>query len=332
MPLASGARLGPYEVVSPLGAGGMGEVYRARDTRIGRDVAVKVLPSALIADSDRLRRFEQEAHAAAKLSHPNIVTLFDVGRQDGAPYVVSELLEGETLRERLSGVGLSPKKAIDHAIQIARGLAAAHEKGIVHRDLKPENLFVTHDGQVKILDFGLAKLTRGDEIAEGLTHTGLPVARPTEAGTVLGTVGYMSPEQVRARPADHRSDIFSLGAVLYEMLTGQRAFRGGSAVETMNAILKEDPPELSTTGKALPPALERIVGHCLEKNPEERFQSARDVAFGLEAVSDAEAPVPRRRAGAGGAAAAMPVALFALAGLALLAGAKVTGMTHGRAR
>ncbi|MEP6995413.1 MAG: protein kinase [Acidobacteriota bacterium] len=285
MSLSAGTRLGPYEILSPLGAGGMGEVYRARDTRLGREVAVKVLPAALSQDADRLRRFEQEARAASALNHPNILTLHDIGTNssDGAPYVVSELLEGETLRGPISAGALSPRKAIDYGIQIAQGLAAAHEKGIVHRDLKPENVFVTDDGRVKILDFGLAKLTQ-PETAPG-QQTSIPTAPGTEPGVVMGTVGYMAPEQVKGQPADHRSDIFSFGAILYEMLSGRRAFRGDSAVETMSAILKEDPPELSETNKSLSPGLERLVRHCLEKAPAQRFQSARDLAYDLDAIS-----------------------------------------------
>jgi eukaryotic-like serine/threonine-protein kinase len=281
--LAIGARLGPYEIIAPIGAGGMGEVWRAKDPRLGRDVAIKVLPASFSADADRLRRFEQEARAAGILNHPNITAVLDIGEHEGAPYVVQELLEGETLRQALAG-GLSPRKAIDHAIQIAHGLAAAHEKGIVHRDLKPENVFVTKDGRVKILDFGLAKLTH---LEEGSQATNLPTATAgTEPGMVLGTLGYMSPEQVRGRPADTRSDIFSFGAILYEMLAGQRAFKGDSAADTMSAILKEDPPDLSVTNQNVSPGIERIVRHCLEKNPEQRFQSARDLAFDLEALSN----------------------------------------------
>ncbi len=269
----------------------MGEVYRARDPRIGRDVALKVLPASFSEDTDRLRRFEQEARATGQLDHPNILAVHDFGAHDGAPFVVSELLEGETLRERIGGSALPVRKAIDYAAQIARGLAAAHDKGVVHRDLKPDNVFVTKDGRVKILDFGLAKLVGGDILTEGETNTG-GMSPGTDAGKVLGTVGYMSPEQVRAQPVDHRSDIFSFGSVLYEMLSGRRAFRGASSVETMNAILKEDPPELSETSRHLPPALERIVSHCLEKSPEERFQSARDIAFDLEQLSGSAVHAP----------------------------------------
>ncbi len=235
-------------------------------------MAIKVLPAAVSADPDRLRRFEQEARSAGLLNHPNILSIYGFGEHEGAPYVVSELLEGSTLRDRMAGAALSPRRAIDYGLQVAQGLAAAHEKGIVHRDLKPENLFVTDDGRVKILDFGLAKLTQPDGPPAGATTAPTMTAR-TEPGVVMGTVGYMSPEQVRGLSADHRSDIFSFGAVLYEMLTGRRAFRADSAIETMSAILKEDPPELSDTNRNLPPALERIVRHCLEKSPQLRIQS-----------------------------------------------------------
>ena len=294
--LSPGSRLGPYEVVSAIGAGGMGEVYRAKDSRLGREVAVKVLPASFSDDSDRLRRFEQEAKAAGLLNHPNITTVYDIGSHEGAPYVVSELLEGETLRAALSGGRLSPRKATDYALQMAHGLAGAHEKGIVHRDLKPENLFVTKDGRVKILDFGLAKLTHTEV---GGHATNLPTATVgTEPGVVLGTLDYMSPEQVKGLAVDHRSDIFSFGAILYEMLSGRRAFHAGSAAETMSAILKEDPPDLSATNQSIAPGLERIVRHCMEKNPEQRFHSAHDLAFDLEALSDvvspASAPRPAR--------------------------------------
>jgi len=283
MALTFGAKLGPYEIQSPLGAGGMGEVYRARDARLNRDVAIKILPASLSSDPERLVRFAQESRAAAALNHPNILSIFDIGEDRGAPYVVSELLEGETLRDRVRNGPLSSRKAIDLARQIASGLAAAHEKGIVHRDLKPENIFVSDDGRLKILDFGLAKLTRPDADIAGDAPT---QQVGTEAGVVMGTVGYMSPEQVRGKTADSRSDIFSFGAVLYEMLSGKRAFHGDSAVDTMSAILKEEPPDLAETNPNVSPALERIVRHCLEKNAAERFQSARDVAFNLEALTD----------------------------------------------
>src|SRR5208337_3956139 len=279
MNLTSGTKLGPYEIVSLLGAGGMGEVYRARDSRLKRDVAVKVLPQALSLDADRLRRFEQEALATAALNHPNILAVFDIGTHQGAPYVVSELLEGETLRERLRSGAIAVRKTLDYALQIAHGLGAAHAKGIIHRDLKPENIFLTKDGRVKILDFGLAKLTQTEPGA----HTSLPtMTHATEAGVVMGTAGYMSPEQVRGAAVDARSDIFSFGAILYEMISGKRAFHRETAADTMSAILKEDPADLSETNRNVSPALERIVQHCLEKNPEQRFHSASDIAFDLE--------------------------------------------------
>ncbi len=286
MAIKSETRLGPYEIVSALGAGGMGEVYRARDPRLGREVAIKVLPAAWSVDASRLHRFEQEARAAAALNHPNILAVHDIGTQDGAPYIVSEVLEGSTLRERLRTGPLPIRKVTDYAQQIARGLAAAHDKGIVHRDLKPENIFITDDGRVKILDFGLAKLTRPESVADGQTLTQTLASDP---GTVLGTVGYMSPEQVRGNPADARSDLFSFGAILYEMLSGKRAFHGESAAETMSAIVKEEPPELTETNRSVHPALEHIVRHCLEKNPQERFQAARDIAFDLEVMSGTSA-------------------------------------------
>jgi Tol biopolymer transport system component len=289
MTLSAGSRLGPYEILSPLGAGGMGEVYRAKDPRLGRDVAVKVLPVSFSNDPDRLRRFEQEARAAGLLNHPNITAVYDIGSHDGAPYVVTELLEGETLRGRLSVGPLSTRKALDYAIQIARGLAAAHEKGIVHRDLKPENLFLTKDGRVKILDFGLAKLKQAD--SGGPEETNLPTGTVgTEPGVVLGTMGYMSPEQVRGRPADARSDIFSFGAILHEMLSGRRAFQGDTAADTITAILTKEPPDLSSTNRDVHPGLDRIIRHSLEKNPEERFHSASDLAFDLEALSGISTP------------------------------------------
>jgi serine/threonine protein kinase len=283
MALTSGIKLGPYEIVAPAGAGGMGEVYRARDARLNRDVAIKVLPAGFARDPERLRRFQQEAQAAAALNHPSILAVHDFGEHEGSPYMVTEFLEGETLRERLRPGTLPVRKATEYAEQVARGLAAAHEKGIVHRDLKPENIFVTRDGRVKILDFGLAKLTRPEGTVLSDTAT---LASQTEAGVVMGTVGYMSPEQVKGQNVDYRSDLFSFGAILYEMLSGKRAFQGDTSVETMSAILKQDPPELTETNRTVPPALERIVRHCLEKNPEERFQSARDVAFNLANLSE----------------------------------------------
>jgi eukaryotic-like serine/threonine-protein kinase len=313
MNLASGARLGPYEIVAPLGAGGMGEVFRARDTRLKREVAIKVLPHGLSLDPERLRRFEQEALATAALNHPNILAVFDIGTnqigtEQGSPYVVSELLEGETLRERLRGGAIALRKTLDYALQIAHGLAAAHEKGIVHRDLKPENIFVTKDGRVKILDFGLAKLTQaesGDHQAQAtLTHV-------TEIGTVLGTAGYMSPEQVRGVAVDARSDIFSFGAILYEMISGKRAFHRETAADTMSAILKEDPPDLAETNRNVSPALERIVQHCLEKNPESRFHSASDIAFDLEHLSGISSTSARALPAAGAPARGKLMAVLA---------------------
>jgi eukaryotic-like serine/threonine-protein kinase len=284
MPLVPGAKLGPYEIQAPLGAGGMGEVYRAHDSRLNRDVAIKILPASFSADPERLQRFALESRATAALNHPNILSIYDIGTDAGsAPYVVSELLEGETLRDRLLNAALPSRKAIDYARQIASGLAAAHEKGIVHRDLKPDNVFITNDGRAKILDFGLAKFTRPELDNSGDAPT-QQIA--TDAGTVMGTVGYMAPEQVRGKSADPRSDIFAFGAILYEMLSGKRAFHGDSPVDTMSAILKEEPPDLAETNRNVSPALERIVRHCLEKNPAERFQSARDVAFNLESLSD----------------------------------------------
>jgi eukaryotic-like serine/threonine-protein kinase len=285
MTLVAGTKLGPYEIVAPLGAGGMGEVYRARDSRLGREVAIKVLPSSLSGDPERLRRFEQEARAASALNHPNILSVYDVGTHNGAPYLVTELLEGATLRDRLRSGAMHPRKAVDCAVQIAHGLAAAHDKGIVHRDLKPENVFVCRDGRAKILDFGLAKLTA--PVAGEGTITSLGREDQTHSGVVMGTAGYMSPEQVRGERADGRSDIFSFGAILYEMLSGQRAFEGQSSADRASAILKDHPPDLVTKERNIPAALDRIVHHCLEKNLEERFQSAHDLAFHLDSTSSA---------------------------------------------
>jgi len=277
-----GARLGPYEVASLLGAGGMGEVYRARDTRLGRDVAIKVLPAEFASDPERLRRFEQEARAVAALSNPHILALFDVGTHEGAPYIVTELLEGESLRERLGGGAMPVRKAVETAVQIAQGLAAAHEKGIIHRDLKPANVFVTKDGHVKILDFGIAKLVAPRSLTEPAQAT--TVVEATEVGTTLGTVGYMAPEQVRGQSVDNRTDIFSFGCVLYEMLSGRSPFRRGTAADTASAILHEAPAPLAGTVRNIPPAIEGIVTRCLEKSPEDRFQSARDLAHDLSAT------------------------------------------------
>lgn len=292
MTLLAGSEIGPYVVAAPLGAGGMGEVYRARDNRLGRDVALKVLTASFVRDGDRLQRFEQEARAVATLNHPNIMAVFDVGVSNGSPYLVSELLEGETLRDVLEGGALPQRTAIDYGVQIANGLAAAHEKGVVHRDLKPENIFVTRDGRIKILDFGLAKLKqKPSEESNGATITRLQTA----AGVVLGTASYMAPEQVRGDLADARTDIFAFGAVLMEMLSGQRLFQRETMAETMTAVLKDDPPELAATAaRPISPALERTVRRCLEKNPEQRFQSAKDLSFALSALSgsDSSGSVP----------------------------------------
>ena len=273
----------------------MGEVYRARDTRLDRVVALKILPAAFATDADRLQRFQQEARILSTVNHPNLLAIHDVGSQDGIYFLVSELLEGQTLREKMNAGPLPQRKLTEYAVEVAKGLAAAHEKGIVHRDLKPDNIFVTKEGRVKILDFGLAKQTRRAASGESPTMTGA-----TAPGTVMGTVGYMSPEQVRGQDLDHRSDIFSFGAILYEMISGKRAFKGESGVETMNAILKEDPPELNDSSLRTSPGLERVVRHCLEKEPSLRFQSARDLAFDLESLSSATS-------GAARAVAAAPV-------------------------
>jgi eukaryotic-like serine/threonine-protein kinase len=284
MTLVPGTKLGRYEVRSKIGEGGMGEVYRARDEKLNRDVAIKVLPADLSENAERLHRFEQEAEAAGALNHPNILAVYDVGVHDSAPYVVSELLEGETLRDLLEERQPATRKSLDYAIQLAHGLAAAHDKGIVHRDIKPDNIFITKDERLKILDFGLAKLAQPSGVDVAQTEIATRKVR-TDPGTIMGTVGYMSPEQVRGQAVDHRTDIFSFGAVLYEMLSRRRAFRGDSAIETLNAILKEEPAELSASNPNIAPALERVVWHCLEKSPERRFQSANDIAFALESLS-----------------------------------------------
>ncbi len=321
-PSLVGQRLGAYEIVSVLGSGGMGEVYRGRDARLGRDVAVKVLHARFAADPDRLRRFAAEARAASQLNHPNILSIYDIGTHEGSPYLVSELLEGETLRERLAREPLPLQKAVELAIQMSHALAAAHDKGIVHRDLKPENLFVTCDGRIKILDFGLAKLS--DEVTGGGSASGNDGIARTVPGMVMGTIGYMSPEQLRGERVDHRTDIFALGAIFFEMVSGARAFDGVSTAEIMSAILRDDAPELSRPDRPVPAGVERVIRHCLEKQPEARWQTARDVAFALEAVSTSKsAPVAapdrapsrvRGRTAPGWSAAVGLLALGALVG------------------
>jgi len=281
MPLGEHQFIDHYEILALIGAGGMGEVYRARDTRLNRDVAIKVLPGFSSPEPERLRRFEQEARAAAALNHPNILAVYQMGIYQDAPYLVSELLEGETLRERLKRGVLPLRKVIDFGVQIAKGLAVAHEKGIVHRDLKPENLFLTKDGQVKILDFGLARLTQ----ATPSSFSQAPHEVETLPGLMMGSMGYMSPEQVRGNAADHRSDIFTFAAVLYEMLTGQRAFQRATSIDAMSAILNEEPPPLAQVKPDLPVGLEKVLQRGLEKNPEQRFQSASDLGFALESMS-----------------------------------------------
>ncbi len=320
MALTSGEKLGPYEILSPLGAGGMGEVYRAKDTRLGREVALKILPESFTRDPDRLRRFEQEARAVAALNHPNILAIHDIGERNGSPFLVSELLDGESLRVALDRGVLPQRKTIEYGVQIAHGLAAAHEKGIVHRDLKPENIFVTKDGRIKILDFGLAKLAQtAGATPEELTLTGLQTA----AGVIMGTASYMAPEQVRGENADARTDIFAFGTVLFEMLFGVRAFHRDTAAETMTAVLKDDPPEISDAGHPVSSALERIVRRCLEKNPEQRFQSARDLSFALGALSGTETSAIARAAAATGSRR-QPLLLWLSLVLALAAVAAVT--------
>ena len=291
MPLKAGVRLGPYEIEAVIGAGGMGEVYRARDSRLGRDVAVKVLPDDAAGQPARLLRFEAEARTLAALEHPHILAVHDFGVAEGHQYIVSELLEGQTLRERLRQGDLGVAKALELVAQAARGLAAAHAKGIVHRDLKPENLFVTLDGRIKILDFGLARLRDEDEAAapspEAVHAEGVSLSRATKTGQLLGTPGYLSPEQLQGKPVDHRADIFALGVVLYEALAGRALFRRDSAAETMAAIVRDDPPPLSGLGRRVPPVVEGVVRRSLEKRPEERFQSAHDLALALESLAQA---------------------------------------------
>ncbi len=275
--------LSHYRIVSKIGAGGMGEVYRGHDSRLNREVAIKLLPPEVADNPDRLRRFEQEAQATSALNHPNILTVYDIGEYEGSPFIVAELLEGEELRERLNKGAIPLRKVTEYAQQIVSGLSAAHERGIIHRDLKPENIFITKDDRVKILDFGLAKLREhesGPSSSEDATRKVL-----TNPGVVMGTAGYMSPEQVRAQPTDHRSDIFSLGSILYEMITGRRAFQQDTMAETMSAILKEEPKEIAESSPNVNPALERIVRRCLEKKAERRFQSTSDLGFALESLT-----------------------------------------------
>jgi eukaryotic-like serine/threonine-protein kinase len=329
MSLTPGTQLGPYEIVARIGAGGMSEVYRAHDSRIRRDVAVKVLPPTFAKYADRLHRFEQEARTVGALNHPNLLTIFDAGTEGGRPYIVTELLDGQTLRGHLRDNGVAVKlpirKAVDYSIQIANGLAAAHERGVVHRDLKPENLFVTKDGRVKILDFGVAKLRSADEFALADDDT---MEQDTSPGTVIGTVGYMSPEQVRGQPVDQRSDLFSLGTLMYEMVAAEHPFRSDSPADTMSSILREDPPDPSSFNPNVTPGFERVIRHCLEKSPAQRFQSARDLAFQLETLSGGSGTMPtvetpilssRRGVAIGGALAL------------LLAGGAVGWLLRGRA-
>ncbi len=326
--VAVGRQISHYQIVGLLGAGGMGEVYRARDTQLQRDVAIKVLPAGFASDHDRLRRFQQEARAAAALNHPNILAVHELGEFEGSPYIVTEVLEGETLREKLRGGPLPARKAIEFTVQVARGLAAAHARSIVHRDLKPENLFVTREGAVKILDFGLAKLVRPEAQQEdGIAPT--MSYRETEPGTVMGTVGYMSPEQVRGLATDHRTDIFTLGAILYEMLSGKRAFRKETAADTANAILNQDPEEISEAARNLSPGVDHIIRHCLEKGPEERFQSASDLAFHLERLSGISGPSAAARA-ATASASPWRLATVAVAIATLLAAAFFVGRVSSR--
>ena len=280
----NGRVIGHYRVLEKIGAGAMGEVFRARDERLGRDVALKLIRPSSSGNADHLRRFELEARAAAALNHPNIVAIYDVGLDDGSPYIVCELLEGKTLRKRLAEGALPVRQALEYSLQIVQGLIAAHDRRIIHRDLKPENLFVTTDGRVKILDFGVAKLQSAPE-ESGRTVEELTTV--TKSGAVIGTVAYMSPEQLRGKAVDHRSDIFSIGAILYEMLAGRRAFRGETEVDTITAVLREDPPEIGLEQAQVPVPFQQIVRHCLEKEPEKRFQSARDLGFALETLANA---------------------------------------------
>jgi len=323
MPLSTGTRLGPYEIIAAAGAGGMGEVYRARDARLDRTVAIKVLPENFAVDAGRLKRFEQESRSVAALNHPNILAVYDVSLDHGMPYLVTEYLEGKTLRERLNEGALPMSKAVDCAQQIARGLAAAHERGIVHRDLKPENIFLTRDGHAKLLDFGLAKPLAG--VADAT------MGSTTSPGVVLGTAGYMAPEQVRGESVDQRADIFSFGAVLYEMLGGKRAFSGDTSVEVMTAILKSEPPEFDPAVK-ISPGLDRIVRHCLEKNAADRFQTARDLTFALGALSGTDSSTSQKAVPAASRNRGVLWIAVALACVALAIVALVLKSPHGPVR
>ncbi len=324
-----GRSLGHYQIVAKIGEGGMGTVYRAHDDRLGRDVAIKVVLAPHGANPDQLRRFEQEARAAAALNHPNLIAVYDVGQHEGSPYIVTELLDGESLRAHCQ-TPLSVTSAVNCAVQITRGLAAAHDKGIVHRDLKPENIFVTTDGRLKILDFGLAKLVQPEAPAGASMATAMA---DTRGGTVLGTVGYMAPEQARGLPVDHRADIFAFGAVLYEMVAGARAFTGETAADVMTAILKEEPPPLSAAARPVPLALARIVERCLAKNPAARFRSADDLAFALESLSLPSSLTGDRPAIAGGAATSRPstpwIGTAAMIGLGVVTGGAAMALVAG---
>jgi serine/threonine protein kinase len=303
MSLSPNSKIGHYTIISKIGAGGMGEVYRARDTRLDRDVAIKFLPEGVSTEIDRLTRFEQEARATSALNHPNILTVHDIGTHDSSPYIVSELLEGEELRELLDHGQIPLRKAIQYAQQIVSGLSVAHQKGIIHRDLKPENLFITRDDRVKILDFGLAKLRGPADDGHGLeADTRKAITNP---GVVMGTVGYMSPEQVRGQMTDHRSDIFSFGVILFEMLTGKRAFHRDSVIEVMHAILKDDVPDLDSDEARITPALDKVMRRCLEKKPEHRFHSTHDLGFALEAIA-----APTSSSGTGLTTATSPPAII----------------------
>src|SRR6202158_143109 len=284
MSLAAGSRLGSYEIVAPLGAGGMGEVYRARDGKLSRELAIKVLPEAMAADSDRRQRFEQEARSASALNHPNILTIYDIGEADGSLYIAMELVEGKTLRELVAAEPLPTKKLLDTAVQIAEGLSQAHAAGIVHRDLKPENLMISKDGFVKILDFGLAKLT--EPVSQEMSVLPTAIAAPTQPGTVMGTAGYMSPEQASGQPVDFRSDQFTLGSILYEMATGKKGFQRKTGAETLVAIIKEEPEPLSQAAPKAPAPVRWIVERCLNKDPEERYASTKDLARDLKSLRD----------------------------------------------